>query len=395
LRVGIYLGDIKKPKSVSGLTFELSFVDKILKTETEHEFVFYYFGKRNIFKNRENARFVSLNYIKKPNILSYCPINIKSEKIPIIPLNYILKHDNINLVFFLTPYIKEYIEIPYFAIIRDVAHRILPHFPEFSISKKLIEKEKKFNAFLAGATQIITCSELAKEDIRTIYDVIDENIITLPLPTPVWMEGAKDDIKFLQKNNLLNSSYILYPAQFWTHKNHIRLILSAQIMKEQNINLKTVFCGLDRGNKKYLKEQVKELDLQDDVIFLDYVEQDELATLYKNAYALVYPSLAGVDSISALEAMYFNCPVIISNHTGYEMQLKTSALYINPLDENDIIDKIELLNDLAIKDEILAKGKNLIKENNFQNYVDKIINIIDNFYLTRACWSLCDNYTAK
>ena len=93
---------------------------------------------------------------------------------------------------------------------------------------------------------------------------------------------------------------------------------------------------MDRGNKKYLIKQVKDLKLEDEVLFLDYIPQEELASLYKNAYATVYPCLAGPDSIVALESMYFRCPVLISNHQGYNEQLKKAALYFNPLDEIDI-----------------------------------------------------------
>jgi glycosyltransferase involved in cell wall biosynthesis len=166
-------------------------------------------------------------------------------------------------------------------------------------------------------------------------------------------------------------------------------------MKEQNINLKVVFSGLDRGNKKYLLEQVKDLDLENEVIFLDYVNQKQLATLYKNAYALVYPCLAGPDSISALEALYFNCPVLISNHLGYTQQLKKAALYFNPLDEIDIVSKIQDLNDLAVKDDLINKGQALIKENTAQKYIDKFLNVMDSFYLTRQCWSLKESYRSK
>ena len=101
-----------------------------------------------------------------------------------------------------------------------------------------------------------------------------------------------------------------------------------------------VFCGVDKGNKKYLQTEARELDLENEVLFLDFVEHSDLAALYKNAYALIYPSLAGVDSMSALEAMYFSCPVLISNHIGYEKQLRSAALFFNPLDENEIVDKI-------------------------------------------------------
>ena len=129
MKIGIYLGDIKKPQSVGDLTFELSFVEELLKQETTHEFVFYYFGKKQDFKEQENAKFVNLKYYKKPQI-AINPISIKWHKTPYCSFNHRLKKDNINAVFFLTPYLHEHIEIPYFAAIRDVAHRILPHFPE-------------------------------------------------------------------------------------------------------------------------------------------------------------------------------------------------------------------------------------------------------------------------
>ena len=394
MKIGIYLGDIKKPQSVGDLTFELSFVDEILKYETNHEFVFYYFGQSGLFENNENAKFVNLKYYKKPQV-SLNPFKIKFYKTPITSLNHRLKKDNINAVYFLTPYLFEHIEIPYFAAIRDVAHRILPHFPEFSATNIFEKMDKKLNLFLTGATRILTCNQVVKDDIKTLYDVIDENIQVVNLPTPNWVEKVNENETVLKWNNLSKNNYIFYPAQFWTHKNHIRLILASQIMKEQNINLKVVFCGMDKGNKNYLKQKVQELDLNEEIVFLDYVSQKELATLYKNAYALVYPCLAGPDSMVALEAMYFECPVLISNHLGYVNQLKNSALYFNPLDEADIVDKIQKLNDLAIRDDIMANGRLLIKENTTKNYIDKFINMMDSFYLTRLCWSLEESYRNK
>ncbi len=397
MKIGIYLGDIKKPQSLGGLTFELTFVEELLKQKTNHEFIFYYFGAKNAFdhiKQNKNAKFVPLKYYKKPEF-SFAPFCVKAYKIPIFSLNYILKRDCINVAYFLTPYLHEHIEIPYYALVRDVSHRILPHFPEFSSSSVFVKMEKKLNLFLNSASKIITCNNIAKNDIQALYDVIAENIITMHLPYPNWIETIKDDKRILDKNSLNKKSYILYPAQFWTHKNHIRLVLAAQIMKEQNINLKVVFTGLDRGNKNYLTTRVEELDLADDVIFLNYVTHNELSALYKNSYALVYPSLAGPDSLAALEALYFNCPVLISDHLGYNQQLRKSALYFNPLDETDIVSKIVLLNDMTIRDELIASGQILVRENKCKQYIDKFLNIMDNFYLTRQCWSLEENYNSK
>ncbi len=394
LKIGIYLGDVKKPASVGDLTFELSFVDELLSQKTKHEFVFYYFGKENLFKEYKNAQFVCLKYFYKP-VFALRPFSFKTYKKPVFSLNYRMKKDNINVACFLFPYIHEHIEIPYYAVIRDVAHRVLPHFPEFSANQIVEKMEKKFNLFLISASKIITCNDIAKNDIKTIYSVIDENIATMKLPCPNWVKNIKDDDRILISNYLQKNSYVLYPAQFWTHKNHIRLILAAQIMQEQNMNLKVVFTGLDRGNKQYLLNKVKELDLNDDIIFLDYVNQSELAALYKNAFAVVYPSLAGVDSIAALEAIYFKCPVLISDLLGYNCQLKKSALYFNPLDEADIVEKITLLNNMTVKDELSAMGNILIEESDFKNFIEKFLLMADDFYLTRQCWSLEENFNGK
>ena len=369
----------------------MSFVNELLNQNTQHKFIFYYFGTKDLFKNKENAEFVCLKYYKKPEISLY-PFHVKTYKTPFCSLNHRMKKDNVNVAWFLVPYLHEHIEIPYFATIRDVSHRILPHFPEFSSHRILEKMDKKLNLFLTSATQIMTCNEVAKNDIKTLYDVIDEKITVISLPYPTWLDNSEDDIQILSDNNLSKNNYIFYPAQFWAHKNHMRLIIAAQLMKENNINLKVVFSGFDRGNKKYLLEQVEKHDLKEEIVFLDYVNQKELCSLYKNALAMVYPCLAGVDSIAALEALYFNCPVLISDHLGYNQQLKQSALYFNPLDEIDIVDKIQMLNDLSVKDDILSNGKLLIKENTCKKYVDKFLNIIDNFYLTRQCWSLKESY---
>lgn len=394
MKIGIYLGDIKRPQSLGGLTFELTFVDELLKQKTNHEYIIYYFGEKNTFKPRPNAKFVSLKYYKRPTF-SFLPFCVKTIKTPIFSLNHILKKDCVNVVYFLAPYLHEHIEVPYFALIRDVSHRILPHFPEFCSNGVFEKMEKKLNLFLTSASKIITCNEIAKNDIKTLYDVIDENIAILPLPYPNWIEKVKEDKRILELNLLYKNSYILYPAQFWTHKNHIRLILAMQIIQEQNMNLKVVFTGMDRGNKEYLQARTRDLNLENDVIFLNYVTHAELAALYKNAYALVYPSLAGPDSLAALEAFYFNCPVLISDHLGYNQQLKKSAIYFNPLDETDIVSKIIKLKDIAIRDDIIASGQILVRENTCKNYVDKFLNMMDNFYLTRQCWSLEGFYKNK
>jgi hypothetical protein len=101
------------------------------------------------------------------------PFCIQIDKKPIFSLNQKLKKDQVNIVYFLTPYLYEHIETPYFVNIRDVAHRILPHFPEFSANRVVEKIDIKLSRFLRSATKIITCTDVAKDDIKTLYNIID------------------------------------------------------------------------------------------------------------------------------------------------------------------------------------------------------------------------------
>ena len=42
--------------------------------------------------------------------------------------------------------------------------------------------------------------------------------------------------------------YIYYPAQFWSHKNHVYIIDAIAILKQQGINLIAIFSGSNKGN---------------------------------------------------------------------------------------------------------------------------------------------------
>ena len=48
-----------------------------------------------------------------------------------------------------------------------------------------------------------------KDDIKTLYDVIDENIQVLKLPTPNWVEKTNENENILKWNNLTKNNYIL------------------------------------------------------------------------------------------------------------------------------------------------------------------------------------------
>lgn len=74
--------------------------------------------------------------------------------------------------------------------------------------------------------------------------------------------------------------------------------------------------------------------------FLGFVSENELATLYKNAYALIYPSLNEGFGYPPLEAMRFGVPVLASPFTSITEVCESAALYFNPYSVEEIMNRI-------------------------------------------------------
>jgi len=77
------------------------------------------------------------------------------------------------------------------------------------------------------------------------------------------------------------------------------------------------------------------------VKFLDFVENEDLPSLYKNALCFVLPSLYEGFGLPVLEAMKFGCPVVISDVSSFPEVGGEAAIYFDPQSVDDIAQKIE------------------------------------------------------
>ncbi len=79
--------------------------------------------------------------------------------------------------------------------------------------------------------------------------------------------------------------------------------------------------------------KLAELDLQQDVIQLGYVEDTTLQWLYQHCFAFIYPSLFEGFGLPVLEAMGLGAPVIASMVTAIPEIVGDAGLLIDPYRE--------------------------------------------------------------
>lgn len=210
---------------------------------------------------------------------------------------------------------------------KDLAHRI--------VLRHAVRKAK----------HVIVTSEFTKQDLHQTLGVPLEKM-TAVYQAP--FESEKLKVKS-EKNNLdkwkINKKYVLYVGNAYPHKNLEGLLKAWQIFEEKyGGDYQLVLVG--KKNFFYEKtikeiEKLRNLEIRN-IIFTDYVNDNEISALYKNASLYVFPSLYEGFGLPPLEAQQFGVPVVSSSASCLPEILGESALYFDPENYQQMAEMIHI-----------------------------------------------------
>lgn len=190
--------------------------------------------------------------------------------------------------------------------------------------------------------EIVKCLKIKPEKVEVIYEGVDEKLKNI-YPLPIIHRS-------------LPTSYLLYVGNAYPHKNLRKLIEAFSPLSIVHCQL--LLIGPDDFFYKKLKTKVKQLGLQNKIIFYGPASDEQLAGLYKNALAFISPSLMEGFGLPGLEAMACNCPVVCSNIEVFREIYGEAAEYFDPKNVNDIKNTIkDVIEDKEKQKELIRKGK--------------------------------------
>lgn len=300
-----------------------------------------------------------------------------------------LKKNHIDIVYFVNPsQYSLYLEDTDFIInVPDVSHRENIEFPEWAKSNNFAWRENILSRTLIRAIAVITNAEIIKKKIIKFYGVEDQRIIIVNQQPSLSVSEFNLNIQKVNNDYDLPKDYIFYPANFLPHKNHKYIIDVIHLMKSRKHNLSAVFCGSDKGYLNVIKRYVSRLDLEKEIIFLDYVSEKDLPLLYIKSLALVMPTFSGPTNIPPWEAFSLKVPVIYSDIFNIREVYKDAVYYINPFDPYTTVDAIEnLMKNFSYKKKLIENGTKLLKSNNFEKEIKQIFEIIENHKKIKNSW---------
>lgn len=213
--------------------------------------------------------------------------------------------------------------------IHDLMHRYEPHFPEVSARFRHSIREHRFGNIARRSAVVLVDSEVGRDQVVESYHVPRERIWPLPYVAPSYLRDTTPRVDF-DTHYGLPARFVFYPAQFWPHKNHLRLLEAISIVANAHPDIALVLSGGKRHSFEQVQAHAKALGLEAKVFFVGYVPDADLAGFYKRARALVMPTFFGPTNIPPLEALALGCPVIVSGIYGMPEQSGDAALYFNP-----------------------------------------------------------------
>lgn len=304
-----------------------------------------------------------------------------------------------DLVWFLSPYFEmPPPSTPFVTTVWDLGHRDLPEFPEVSSAPgqtwTFDQREAYYQHVLPRAARVIVGTQTGADQVRRYYPVQPERIRIIPLCVDVESLQVINPVSVdpLSGLGLRSQQYLLYPAQFWPHKNHVTLVDMLSVLHDRGNDFKLVFTGADKGNQEYVFRYAQERGLTKALVFAGFVTSHMLNHLYRNAFALVFASLMGPDNLPPLEAMALECPVICSDYPGAQDQLSTTALYFDSLNPIEAADRVLSLIEEPdscdrLRKTLIARGRHHVSTFcTADAYVNKVCEVIAGFEKTRRLW---------
>lgn len=220
--------------------------------------------------------------------------------------------------------------------------------------------------------QIIVPSNFWRDFLIKKYHLKDSHVVTTyEAVDPTFLKN----IKKVGNLKLEIGNYIVYTGNLYPHKNIIVVLKALQ--KLPDIKLK-IICARDFFSEK-LAEQINHLKIKNQVEFLGYLDDQQFKEIYQQALALVHPSLMEGFSLTGLEAMALNCPVISSNSSCLPEIYGDSVLYFDPQNPDDLVKKInQLKNNFELRQKLIDLGHQQLKKYSWDKTAEQTMVVYKN-----------------
>lgn len=244
---------------------------------------------------------------------------------------------------------------------------------------KSYKKLQKTWDFIARYTM-----HLDKLGVEKIDYIMANSIRTKNAIKRVYDRNAKVIYPCITQNNdtmpIGESEHFVYIGRLEKPKNLEKAILSFKKLLDNldDKDLKFIIAGKGKYEKK-LKNFVKKLKIDKNIIFKGYVSDEEKEYLLNRSYALVMPAINEPFGLTVIEAINSSCISIISNLSGVYEVAKDYSISCDMNDIDSITNSmLKVYKNKNIKKELIESSKEILYNFTPSKYTANILEYIKN-----------------
>lgn len=382
MRIGIFTDSY--PPYINGVSTSIAMLEKALKKRGHQVFIVTVNpeGMTYSFKEKE---------IKIPGI----PIGIYDYRLTgIYPLKAInkIKEWNLDIIHSHTEFgvgtfariIAKQLDIPlvhtYHTMYEDYVYYITKGYFE-QTSKKIVEYLTKFYCDKT-ATELIVPTKKTYDLFKEKYGYARSVHI---VPTGIEVEKFYREKNNIEKTKKARESLglndgdfvIMFVGRIALEKSVDFLIECHQKIVKKHKNAKLVLIG-DGPDIDHLKDLVKKLKLEDNVIFAGRVPWENINTYYQIPNVFTTASKTETQGLTVLEAMAASLPVVALNDEAFNEVIKDdfNGLLFN--NEKDYINCIEkLITSKELQERLAIQARNTAESHSAKYFA---MNVLDVYY---------------
>lgn len=221
---------------------------------------------------------------------------------------------------------------------------------------------------LRRSRNVITVSQFSRNEIAHQFS-LDPSIFTV-------VHNAVDS-RFSPQIELREQDrtpYFLAVSSPNRHKNFEAMI---EAYRQSSLSPQFELKVVGEQNRSFADTSSDRRDVTG-VSFTGRVSDSELISLYRGAFAFVFPSLYEGFGIPVLEAQACGSPVLSTNAASLPEVLADSALYFNPYDAADLANRMkEIVASASLRDELRARGLENVTRFSWELSAQKVGQLLD------------------
>jgi len=247
--------------------------------------------------------------------------------------------------------------IPTVCTIHDLQYKT---YPEYFTAEDIAHRDRSFAEACRRARVLTAISDYSRDSAIFHGKLDPERIRTIHHRTAQRVASQTEhDQSVLKRLGLAPRRYLMYPANFWQHKNHEMLLTAFGVARSSGLppDIRLVCTGSPGARQERLIRTARIMNLADHVLFPGYLPNAELAALLTHCNGMVFPSLYEGFGLPVIEAMAAGIPVACSNITSLPEVTGDAAILFDPRSPSQIAHAIlSLVQDEMLRARLIEAG---------------------------------------